>query len=144
MKVIRIVEMETERFEVGDQIEKDIDGTIYTATCQRMYTDANGYDRVDFLLDDCTCRANREDAVKWCEEHDGMRLATLTDLDVWELMADYRNRVSGLRASNETDWWWLADEKKSNGNCFAIVTADGLAYYDSASASLGVRPAFTI
>lgn len=141
MKVIRMVEMETDRFEVGDQIKEDIDGAIYTATCQRLWTDEQGDACADFLLDDCVGDANHKDAVKWCEEHD-MRLASLADLEAWELMADYRNRASGARADSWTRWWWLTD---ANGrDCFALVDDNGSVGSVGASFSLGIRPAFTI
>lgn len=66
------------------------------------------------------------------------------ELEAWELMADYRHRISGLRAYAITCWWWLANDDKDGENYFAVVGNDGLATCTGASNSLGVRPAFTI
>lgn len=66
------------------------------------------------------------------------------ELEAWELMADYRHRISGLRAYAITCWWWLANDDKDGENYFAIVGGHGCADYYGASYSFGVRPAFTI
>lgn len=65
------------------------------------------------------------------------------DCDQWEPMKDRRNRIAyqGSR-TGVLEWTWLRDVV--NASSFANVTHTGLAYYFSASNSLGVRPAFKI
>ena len=60
----------------------------------------------------------------------------------WPLMKDRKNRIAFRK--DEWEWGWLQNKRKGSATGFADVLYGGLASYTSASASLGVRPAFLI
>lgn len=65
------------------------------------------------------------------------------DCEQWEPMKDRRNRIAfqGSR-TGVLEWTWLRDVVGASN--FANVTNYGNAYYNNASHSIGVRPAFKI
>ncbi len=60
----------------------------------------------------------------------------------WEPMKLRRNRIAFQGKNGEWEYWWLRDVTSSAD--FALVAGGGIAYYDDASTSFGVRPAFKI
>lgn len=70
----------------------------------------------------------------------------------FEPMKDRRNRIAYLGKGGTTDddwqWWWLSNQTwlrdVATTTNFALVGGDGLAYYNNASYSHGVRPAFKL
>lgn len=127
-------------FKVGDKIwDLEIDGEIYSATCQDVHDDGSA----DFLLDDFTYRCDRNNAEKWCEKHE-MRLPTISDLEKWELMNTYRNRVSGHKGDTTTDCWWLADKIKIAHIVNAYMDSYGEVDSTDTDFWYGVRPVVTI
>ncbi|MBR1856618.1 MAG: hypothetical protein IJ803_06050 [Oribacterium sp.] len=69
------------------------------------------------------------------------------DYEQLPLMKERKNRLAFIRDKDggETwDWGWLMNRVKNSASNFASVTSDGLATYNYASHSNGVRPAFYI
>lgn len=62
--------------------------------------------------------------------------------DQWELMKDRKNRIAFRQ--NRWEWGWLQNKRKGSATNFCYVHGDGDAGIWSASASVGVRPAFLI
>lgn len=62
--------------------------------------------------------------------------------DQWELMKDRKNRIAFRQ--NCWEWGWLQNKRKGSATAFCAVADGGYANYWSASASIGVRPAFLI
>lgn len=62
----------------------------------------------------------------------------------FELMKIRKNRIADYE--NEWEWYWLQNATKENvsASTFAYVYYGGSALCDNASASLGVRPVFTL
>ena len=57
-------------------------------------------------------------------------------------MKQRKNRVASQGLNGEYEWWWL--QNRVSAAYFALVATFGNCYFDGASASLGVRPAFQI
>lgn len=67
------------------------------------------------------------------------------DVERWEPMKDRRNRIAFQGSKTGTwEWYWLQNKVEGSAAYFAGVDDDGLADYDGASFSSGVRPAFKI
>lgn len=62
----------------------------------------------------------------------------------FEPMKERRNRIAFQGKNGSWEWYWLENKHNRSGTDFAFVNTNGIAYYDSASTSLGVRPAFKI
>ena len=64
----------------------------------------------------------------------------------WEPMKLRRNRIAFQGYNGEWEWYWLQNRLRdvASATYFAHVTSSGVAYYDDASNSLGVRPTFKI
>ena len=62
----------------------------------------------------------------------------------WEPMKLRRNRIAFQGMNGSWEWYWLANKVKGSAAGFAIVYGSGHAYYNYASVSYGVRPAFKI
>ena len=62
----------------------------------------------------------------------------------WEPMKLRRNRIAFQGMNGSWEWYWLANKVKGSAASFASVAGAGDAYCDTASNSLGVRPAFKI
>ena len=60
-------------------------------------------------------------------------------------MKKRRNRMAfdGTKEEN-LQWYWLMNKVRESAAYFAYVNGNGLANYNNASSSLGVRPAFKI
>jgi hypothetical protein len=60
-----------------------------------------------------------------------------------ELMKTRRNRIANF-GDNDYTWYWLrnATKKDVSASAFALVYGSGLARYNAASSSYGVRPVF--
>jgi len=60
------------------------------------------------------------------------------------LMVIRKNRIADF--NNDYEWYWLANATREevSASSFARVYHDGGTYYDGASISLGVRPAFVL
>ena len=60
------------------------------------------------------------------------------------LMSKRKNRIADF--NNTYEWYWLqnATKKEFSASHFANVYTSGLTFYATASASLGVRPAFVL
>ena len=90
------------------------------------------------------------------ENGDLLRIPTLSEIfgdedaeyfeelpgEQWGLMKDRKNRIA-FRC-DEWEWGWLQNKRKGSATYFAHVNIFGSATNFSASASLGVRPAFLI
>lgn len=62
----------------------------------------------------------------------------------WKPMKQQRNRIAFQGKNGCWEWYWLQNKCRDFAAAFACVSYDGDAYYDNASSSLGVRPAFCI
>ena len=60
----------------------------------------------------------------------------------WEPMKEIRNRITFRGLSDYWEWHWLSNKKKGSAAYFAYVDNGGNCYYNRASGSVGVRPAF--
>ncbi len=65
-------------------------------------------------------------------------------VEQFEHMKLRRNRIAFQGHNGEWEWYWLQNKVKGTATYFAYVNTDGLANSSSASASVGVRPAFKI
>lgn len=65
------------------------------------------------------------------------------DCEQWPLMKERANRIAE-RKGESYEWGWLQNIRQRSAADFAGVFSDGDAYYNGASASFGVRPAFLI
>lgn len=188
MKVVRRVEMDVDKFKVGDQISIKLrDMGTFTATVQRA-SDAKAY----FIFDNCVAdRPMNEDPNKagdfkdsdlceWMNTElikkfpkalrDKMLHNTYKEVKLWvptygemfghddfyenfeadrdnqlPLMKDRKNRVC-ISPNDEYCWYWLQNKLRgvNSAAAFAFVYSSGVATFNGASASLGVRPAFAI
>ncbi len=65
-------------------------------------------------------------------------------VEQFEPMKERRNRIALEGKNGSLAWYWLQNTIKNSGAFFALVSGHGYANYTGASASLGVRPAFSI
>lgn len=62
----------------------------------------------------------------------------------WKPMKQRRNRIAFQGKNGDWEWYWLQNKCRDSAADFAYVDCAGHAYYDNASTSDGVRPAFKI
>ena len=62
----------------------------------------------------------------------------------WKPMKQCRNRMAFEGKNGNVQWYWVQNKVRESAAFFAVVSLDGYAACDSASTSLGVRPAFKI
>lgn len=62
----------------------------------------------------------------------------------WKPMKKKRNRIAFQGKEGAWEWYWLMNRHKDYASRFALVASSGLASYDSASNSYGVRPVFLL
>ena len=63
------------------------------------------------------------------------------DVQQWECIKERRNRII-FDKNDYLEWYWLSN--RVSAAAFAFVYGNGLADYNTASASYGIRPAFKI
>jgi len=60
-------------------------------------------------------------------------------------MKNHRNRIAFLGSKTGTwEWYWLQNRAEDTASAFANVTSSGIASYNGAADSLGVRPVFLL
>lgn len=117
-----------------------------------------GYDASDLRAEfknivlDTNFDAIRDSLVPF-DNGDLMRIATvgelfdhddyyeMDDTEQWELMKDRRNRIA-LREGDKYECGWLQNKVKNSATAFANVDDYGVATYDTALYTYGVRPVF--
>lgn len=62
----------------------------------------------------------------------------------WKPMKKKRNRIAFQGKEGVWEWYWLMNRHKDYASYFALVHATGLADYNLASPSPGVRPVFLL
>ena len=66
-------------------------------------------------------------------------------VEQWSPMKERKNRIAFQgKGTDRWEWYWLQNEYDGSAADFAIVSGSGYAYYNTASAAAGVRPAFKI
>ena len=77
---------------------------------------------------------------EWANEH-----YIMDDHEQWQYMKTRKNRIA-VDKDDDICWWWLSNKVKPeySATTFAVVVDDGIAISGNASASRGVRPAFSV